>query len=370
MTVVSVNAVSAPRAPDRVNEDGWVAVEDRTLPGWVAAAVIDGASVRGLLPSLETYLGERGYGSHPAVMATRVVRCALYHSFTHPPMHPRDALLKANRALRSALEAVPAMAEVYEILENSSSEPLPQLLAKSAEPLAAEIRQVFTSLFPDGRWRSLDTRYLRLLLPSCVATLVRINLSTRQFHFAHAGDTALVQVDAAGTIQSLCQDQMRPFDERMLQVALEAVQEPGNESHTVLQAMQSVPAVREMDRLNGVHHNYVDHKGQVQPEEGCGVVDGLAALSEYVQTGEGKLEPGDRLYLMSDGLTLPMHTPNATLTPPVGDSVARWRRALREGDLPILLHSVRDIAEEDASRDLFPRIHDHDDATALLIMVE
>lgn len=29
MAVVSISAVSAPGTPDRVNEDGWVAVEDR-----------------------------------------------------------------------------------------------------------------------------------------------------------------------------------------------------------------------------------------------------------------------------------------------------------------------------------------------------
>lgn len=366
MSVISLGVVSAPAVPNRINEDGWVAVEDRTPPGWVAVAVIDGASVRGLLPSLATYLS----GQSPAVWATTVVRNALYHRFTAESMPPpRDALFTASSALRSALEMVPGMVEVFALLERRSVEPLPQVLTNCMESLAAELDQVFSSLFPLELWHQLDTRYLRLLLPACVATLVRLNLSSGVFDFAHAGDTMLIRVNAEGDVHLLSQDQMGVFDDIVLEIALDAVERPDNQVHTVAQAVQTVGAVRERNILNGVRHNYVDENGYTQPSGGCGVINGLTQLSDYVQTGGGKLAPGDRLYLMSDGLTLPMSQPRTSPPLEVRDSLAGWKRALHGGDMLNLLRCVRDIENFDAQQDIFPRVKQHDDATALLISV-
>jgi hypothetical protein len=168
----------------------------------------------------------------------------------------------------------------------------------------------------------------------------------------------------------LSEDQMGAFDDRVLEIALEAVQQQGNQVHNVAQAIQTVPAVREIDILNGVRHNYVDENGHTQPGEGCGVINGLAALSDYVQTGEGTLAPSDRLYLMSDGFTLPMSRPKGNLPALVRDSLAGWKQALHRGDVLAMLQHVRSIAEADASGDLFPRMKQHDDATALMIAMQ
>jgi serine/threonine protein phosphatase PrpC len=333
--------------------------------------VIDGASVRALLPSLETYLSQQGHDkSSPAVWATTVIRGALYRVFTdQPPVPSLEALLAANRALRSALQVVPGMAEVYALLDNRSVEPLPDVLANCTESLATELRQVFASLFPAERWRSLDARYLRLTLPVCVATLVRLNLSSGVFDFAHAGDTALIRVDTADEVHLLSQDQMGAFDERSLEAALKAVQQGDNNVHTVAQAIQMVPSVREMNRLNGVRHNYVNERGHTEPSEGCGVINGLAELGDYARTGGGRLAPGDRLYLMSDGFTLPLSHPKGSLPTLVAERLAEWKQALHRGDLPALLNQARSIADADVSRNIFPRFKHHDDATALLIMM-
>jgi hypothetical protein len=201
VAVVSLSVVCAPGTADRINEDGWVAMEDRTPPGWVAAAVIDGASVRGKLPSLVAYLSEEGHRPQPAVWATAVVRSALYRAFNaQPSALPLDALLAANRELRSALEAVPGMAEVYTLLEHRPIEPLPDVFTHCTEPLATELHQLFTSLFSAERWRLLDTRYLRLVLPACVTTLVRLNLSSGLFDIAHVGDTAPIERRSDGSL--------------------------------------------------------------------------------------------------------------------------------------------------------------------------
>jgi serine/threonine protein phosphatase PrpC len=372
MAVVSISVVSAPGTPDRVNEDGWVAVEDQTPPGWVAAAVIDGASVRALLPSLGTYLSEQGHKSSPAAWATTIVRGAICRAFTaQPPALPLDALLAANRALRSALEAVPTMVEVYTLLERRPIEPLPDALMHCTEPLATELRQAFTSLLSTEKWHLLeDTRYLRLVLPACVTTAVRLNLSSGVFDFAHAGDTALIQVDAAGEVHLLSQDQMGAFDDMALEIALKAIEQRDNQMHNVAQAIQMLPAVRETNILNGVRHNYVNENGHTQPGEGCGVINGMAELSDYIQMGEGALAPGDRLYLMSDGFTLPMSRYKGSLPSLVRHSLVGWKQALHSGDVPAMLRHVRNIAEADASRNLFPRMKQHDDATTLMIAMQ
>jgi serine/threonine protein phosphatase PrpC len=262
------------------------------------------------------------------------------------------------------------MAEVYTLLERRPIEPLPDTLMHCTEPLATELQQVFDSLFPAERWRLLDTRYLRLVLPACVTTLVRLNLSSGVFDFAHVGDTALIQVDAAGEVHLLSQDQMGAFDDRVLDIALEAVQQQGNQVHDIAQAIHTVPAVRETDILNGMRHNYVNENGNTQPGEGCGVLNGMAELRDYIQTGEGTLAPSDRLYLMSDGFTLPMSRPKGNVPALVRDSLVGWRQALHRGDVLAMLQHVRNIAETDASRNLFPRMKQHDDATALMIAMQ
>jgi len=331
------------------------------------AAVIDGASVRGMLPSLAAHLSKQGYDSTPAVWATAVVRRALYRSFTtKPPPLPLDALLAANTALWSALKMIPSMAEVYTLLQRRPAEPLPDALAEHTGPLATELRDVFAALFPTKRWHLLDTRYLRLLLPACVTTLVRLNLSSGHFEFAHVGDTALILVNADGQIDVLSQDQMGAFDDATLRIAYEAIRQH-DQIDTVAQAIQMVQAIREADLLNGLRHNYVDTSGYTHSDEGCGVVNGLEEINDYVQTGEGQLGHGERLYLMSDGLTLPLSAPRETPPPAVRDSLARWKQALVEGDVPALLKHLQDILAADVSRNIFPRIKHSDDATALMI---
>jgi hypothetical protein len=371
MTLISLHAVSEPGSPSQVNQDGWAAVENPIPPGWILAAVIDGASIRGTLPSLVAYLSGQEHVLEPAVWATSIVRCALYHTFTiHTPSSPSDAILAANRALRSAAEAVPSMAQVYRLLERETIEPLPDALNRCPGPLMAELQQVFTSLFPKDQWRVLDTRYLRLMLPACVTTVVRLNVPTGDFDFAHAGDTALMQVDTTGHVHLLSQDQMKEFDNNALQLALDAVQQEDNQINTVAEAVQAIPAVKTTNALNGLRHNYVDENGHTHPEKGCGVIDGLEVLSDYVQTGRGILSPGHRLYLMSDGMTLPLSQSRSPVPAPVRDSIEEWKRALQGGNLMDLLKSTRHITSIDTSYNVFPRLKQQDDATALVITIQ
>lgn len=370
MRPVTFSAISAAGGPDRINEDGWAAVETAKPPGWFSAAVIDGASVRGVLPSLAAYVERQGYGGSSAAWATSVVRGAICQAFTNGALaSPRDALLTANRALRTALEAVPGMAEVYALMERQSAEPLLDGIEGCTASLRDELRQAFEALFPDGAWYRLDTRYLRLVLPACVATLVRSNLSSGKFDFAHAGDTALALAVSGGGFSLLSEDQMQVFDRVVIEIGLAAARQR-DEIRNLAEAVQVMPDIRELNLLNGVRHNYVDEDGHTQPGEGCGVVNGLASLSDYVQTGDQVLSRGSRLYLMSDGIMLPLSSHSDDLSPSMRASVAGWCQALEEGDVSAMLRHARLIAGEDASRDAFPRLKDRDDATVLMMAVE
>lgn len=366
MTIASISIISTSGNPDKVNEDGWAIVED---PTWVIAAVIDGASARGILSSLKAFLGQQGF-NQPAAWVTTVVRRQFYQTFTTQPQDPlREALLTANQTVRVGLEAAPSMAEIYEWLEHGPIEPLPHMLQHCSPSLATEIQQTFTSLFPEERWQQLelDTRYLRLLLPACVTTVVRLDLSRETFDFAHVGDTALLKVDNSGDVHLLTQDQMGHFDDEALEKVWQAVQQPGNQVDNVAQAVERVPSVRETNLLNGRRHNYVDEQGRTQPSEGCGVINGLTALKDYIQTGQGVLNPSGRLYLLSDGLTLPLSPPRETPSARIQDNLIGWTKALHQGDLQALLRHLWSLTEADTSRNIFPRFKHCDDATALLI---
>lgn len=368
MTTVSFAGISTPGAPERTSEDGWIIIEDRTPPGWLSAAVIDGASVRAMLPGLRDYLTQHSYEPKPAVWATMIVRHALERAFIRqPPANLHEVLLAANRSLRAELEAVPSLAEIYSLLNRRNIEPLPKSFMHCSLSLSTELTNVFSDLFPDGLWRSLDTRYLRLLLPACVATAVRLNLSSGAFDFAHVGDTALVKITTSGTIQILSQDQMEIFDQQMLMIAIEATQQPANQFDTITETIQTIPAVREKDILNGVRHNYIDEGGNTIKGEGCGVINGMEELNDYIYAGNDTINRNERLWLMSDGLTLPLSAPSTMQHPIIVNSLSKWTRSLKNGEPAELLRYTREMLNADMSGTIFPRVKHFDDATALTL---
>ena len=115
---------------------------------------------------------------------------------------------------------------------------------------------------------------------------------------------------------------------------------------------------------------YVDKKGEVRPGEGCGAINGLPELDGYIQVGEGLLDVGEKLCLMSDGMAWPLHSYGKECLPEIiKEHLAQWRKALTDGRVTHMLHSVRDIEKYDSSLDIFPRTKLHDDATAVVVSI-
>jgi len=362
-----IGIVSGPGSKDRINEDGWLALE--ASEGCIVCAVIDGASVRIGLPSLTAYLHEQHGIENPAVWATNTVRKSFCSQLNAKPQKRLEEVLKrTNESLRSSLKELPTFKEIFDLLEHRPLISFPQILQECTELLRDELQPAFMRAFPDGSWRQLDIRHLRLVLPVCVATAIRLKLGSGSFDFVHVGDTALVRVDAAGNPHLMTQDQMGKVDDAVLEIAVGALHELQSDIEGVVGAFREVSAVRQANLLNGVRHNYVTRNGRTQPEAGCGVINGLPELDDYIQTGNGLLATGERLYLMSDGLMLPMsrHDRKA-LSPDIIDTLAQFDCALKGGEVTKLYEAVRVIEGMDPMGTIFPRLKQRDDATGIVI---
>lgn len=136
----------------------------------------------------------------------------------------------------------------------------------------------------------------------------------------------------------------------------------------MIEAVKSFPPAREQNILNGIRHNYVNEKGKVVPSEGCGVINGLSQIEPYIQTGTSNLNPGEKIYIMSDGLTLPLYSQLCHSTQKsITNRIKGYRKALQEGDIPTLFQLSREIEEIDNEGNIFHRAKIHDDATCIMI---
>ncbi|MFQ5577950.1 MAG: protein phosphatase 2C domain-containing protein [Anaerolineae bacterium] len=327
-------SVPAPEA-QRINEDAWLALEAAGPPGVIIAAVIDGAGARLTLPPLQAYLRQNHHGLTAAAFAASFVRDTLLSRLAADPAQPlKTALLAANAGLRRAVAAAVGNLSPARVLQ-----------------LAGE---------PPGG----DLRRARLALPAAVVTLARLNRTAQSLEFAHAGDTALLEIRRDGETIRHTADQMGRYDRATLQLAAR------------LQHTHALPhfagAVRLADVCrfnieNGLRHNYVDQQGRPRPGEGCGVINGLPELEAYIQTGTIPLDPRRTaaVCLHTDGLELPAPLPE---TP--AQSQARLRQTgalLTEGGPGRLFEAVHSMLAADAHFDQYPRLKPQDDATGIYL---
>jgi hypothetical protein len=296
--------------------------------------VIDGASARLIPAALADALGRRS----PAVLAAETARASLLQQLNQDcRLDLSQALLKANQALA---EQVAALVGGFDEAH---------LLSLMGEPPGA------------------DPRRARLALPACVATAARLDLQANRLEFAHAGDTSLIEVLRSGETLRHTRDQMGPFDQAMLRQAAAARQAAGLEH--LRQAIR-LPQVREIDLENGLRHNYQDEQGRTHPGQGCGVLDGLPALADYLETGILEIDPQRTLgyCLLSDGLEL-----LAPLDETPAQAAARLRRSgeiLARDGLGGLYKAMRRMAAGDPDFDEYPRAKAQDDATGVWMIVE
>jgi hypothetical protein len=331
---IEVLSVPAP-LPNRINEDAWLALQTTEPPGYVIVAVIDGAGGRLTLPPLQARLDRERRGLSPAAFAATWVQNSLVAQFNSDPGRSLpEALLTANETLRA-------------------------MIADTIGDFSAENILAMAGLPADS-----DPRRMRLALPACVVTLIRLDCTHQQLEFAHAGDTCLLEVRRSGEAISHATDQMGPYDENALKLAAQLQQARGIRH---LAEAVWLFEVQQLNLENGLRHNYVDEQGRTWPGAGCGVINGLPELADYLEVGTIPVDPDQTagFCLLSDGLQL-----LAPLSETSAEIATRWRQTgviVRHRGLRGLYNTIHQMADADEHFDQYPRFKSLDDATGVYL---
>lgn len=336
--IESLEALSRP-APvkGRVNEDAWLVLDSPAYPSLVTIAVIDGAGVRKPLPSLVSGIKKYYPSLTPSAYVAYLLKTSLLDQLRREPERPlSEALITANETLRRAIEQI-----------IGSFDPI-KILAELNEPLGGEPRNI------------------RLVLPACVVTVARLDLTNCQLNFAHLGDTSLLELCHDGEAIQHTTDQMAPFDK----AAFEAVAD--------LQRRRGLPHFKDAVMLpegrrfiieSGLQLNYVDTYGKTNRQQGCGVIDGLPEVADYIETGIVTIDPERTLgfVLLSDGLEL-LSSPGEKMAQRK-QRLRRTARLIRRSGLCGLYDAMSKMAESDVHLDRYPRSKVQDDATGIYVRI-
>ena len=333
---ITVETLSTPAPiPNRGNEDSWLTLEINQPPGTIIAAVIDGAGARLSLPPLQRALVQYHQGISAAAFASQTVQSSLLKQLVDQPDLALDvALLKANETLQT---------KVAGYIGSFSPE---HILNLAGQPATS------------------DPRRIRLALPACVVTLIRLNKTTGQLEFAHAGDTSLLEIKRSGEVIRHTVDQMGAYDAEAFKLAVD-LQKTCNLPH--LADAIKLPDVQQLNNENGLRHNYVDENGQTQPGHGCGVIDGLPELVNYIETGtlQVDLQQTEGFCLLSDGMEL-----LAPLDESSAQTEARLQKTgqiLKASGVSGLFKAIQQMALSDPHFNQYPRMKFMDDATGVYL---
>lgn len=336
LSLINIEILSAPAlVTDRVNEDRWLVVEPPAFPNLVTFAVIDGAGIRIKLPTLVNWLAEQRAGLSASAYVGTLLKAHLSEVFLKDPeISLSQALIQANEYIRLSIE---------EIIGNFDPD---QLFLEFNDKLDDNLRDV------------------RLILPACVLTLARLNTVTRQLEYVHLGDTVLLEFRRDGRVLKHTTDQMGQFD----QVAFEKVLALKKElmlNH--FRDAVKLPEGRRFIIESGLRLNYTDVNGSADRLNGCGVINGMREMENYIESGLISIDPDTTLgfALLTDGLELP--------APLYEEDEQRASRNLRIADLIQnrglrgLYDEVVKMTDEDMYFDLYPRTKIRDDATGIYI---
>lgn len=156
-----------------------------------------------------------------------------------------------------------------------------------------------------------------------------------------------------GTVQQVTPDQMAQHDDAFKAVHKAMPDEPAR--HPFFSAL-GISRAAEMNRMNGLYHNYIAPDGTLDPAVGVSVVDGLPQMRAYMFTAKRTLEDVQAVLVVSDGVFLPSPA-DASL--PAAERLDRMGQIIRERGLAGYIDALR--AEE-------RRQHlSHDDATAVML---
>lgn len=329
---ISLICEPAPSA-GRLNEDACFVYSDEET---VVAVAIDGAAQRIDVPALYA-IHERRPGTLPVTGARFAAQLAKHVMVDMMHRDPVDMIRAANTALRQRLEQV-------------------------APVTAAD----FARLAPEhAPMLNDDPRLIRLMLPACVATVVKLDLVRRRAHFAHVGDTVLFIFHTDGRISQPTPDQMGQHDGTAIEAAL-AVKAELNAPHLADVVMHE--RVTGINKRNGLFHNYVNANGVPDPALGVGVINGLPEIAAYIRTGEIDLSTVAGVLVCSDGFPLPASWHETREQ--AEQRAYEMRDLLFAQGIEAYLTHLRAVQASDPHLDRYPRFKMHDDTTGVFVMLD
>lgn len=303
-------------------------------------AVADGAPVR-LRPinSLKALTAKFApyYGAEvtPSGVASRLVRDTVAKHAPDTPFLPlAEVVAEANARLADELAAIYGELSAAAVLKHETA-----LTILAEEP-----------------------RALRLTLPVCTYTAVRVDFAAQQLEVAHGADSALLLLMCDGTVQQVTPDQMAQHDDAFKVALLSAPEEPAH--HPFFRALGVNRAI-ELDRLNGLYHNYVAPDGTLDLSVGVSVVNGLPQMSDYMFTAIQPLKDVQVVLVVSDGVFWPP-APDAALDH--AERLNLMGRIIRERGLVGYMDALRAEERRLFETGLVPYLS-HDDASLVMLSV-
>jgi hypothetical protein len=324
---MKVESLCEPGSAGRMNEDAVFCLQTENE---IIAAVIDGATERlpstALLPLLQTAGGRLT----SAALAARTTRTTLA---TVTDRTPRDMLIAANDTLRSQMEAF-------------YGELTPEAVF-AREPVLAQFRH--------------DLRLMRMVLPVCVITVVKINPAENVLSFAHLGDSTLLLFHNGGITEVAAGDNGRVGTGGVIGRAREHQRQRGLSS---FREILNDPQIVASNHQGALYHNYVDAQGQPDLSRGIGVINGLPEAEAFIQHGTRSLVGLSGVFLFSDGLMWPAEELDES-DEAVANRLQHMRHVIERQGLRAYYQQLHDAEEMDADFNRFPRFKLHDDKTGI-----
>lgn len=327
-----INTIQSAK-PDRASEDTFFT---STNGDYIVALVADGAPQRvHTTHKLRLLLDRYGEGTTPGRCAALITRDVTSQTLSAGlNVSLTDAVLAANAHLRAGLE------DIYG-----------SLTADAVYQHEPELHLLLD-----------DPRLLRLILPVCCVTVTRVDLQAGRLEYAHGGDTALFLFYRDGGVVRATRDQMVQHDGRAVQAA-QAIQAETGAAHLADVVMDE--RVREINIANGIYHNYEDESGKADAAVGVGVINGLPMLAAYLETGSVPAADLSGFLVCSDGF--PLHSPANADTSAEVEHMQSMRKTIEAKGLAGYLADLRAAEYADAGLDAYPRLGQHDDATAVYV---
>lgn len=318
-----------------MEDAGWCSLDDRAA----TMVVADGASVRlPAIKSLQTlqkrYVPQYGPDITPSGIASRLIRDTVAGLSSHfPEIALADMILQANQHLADALAAIYGELSATAVMK--------------AEPQLTLLQD--------------DERYIRLALPVSTYAVARANWQSQTLDIVQGADAAVFVLYRDGRFVQVTPDQMAQHDAASKDILASQTDAPAQ--HSFFQQMGDSRSM-EVNRLNGLYHNYVGPNGELDPTVGVSVVNGLPQVADYMFKAQMPLADIQAVLVTSDGMFWPSASDE---TAEAGQQRVQQmgERIMRDG-LDGYLVALR--AQETYLKESGVNPHQkHDDATGVLL---